>query len=295
METNQSELKITIQILNEIIPFIKGKNNKTKKKIEKQTNTKININSQPEYQSLIEIIGNNSNNIEIAKSQIEKIIQNSKNHLRATHFISIPLNNSTIISNMQNLEQKIQSIYQENENTECNFSPTFLQKPEKLHLSLLLFRIVYKEDLEKMKEIFKKINLENLQLKNTKISIEKLGYFSNSENLNKTRIVFAKFAKESNPNSYEKIVQLHNILASTFKEQGFSFDQSQFNPHASIIYPRYDSKSKISTFDSNPIFIQDELRNFQFGEMFLEEIHLSSRFGINPVNGYYHSEEILKL
>ena len=94
------------------------------------------------------IIGSVQKRIIHAKRKIDKLIENSKNKLKFTHFISIPTNTGDIRENFIKFKEDVLKTC-DLETT--GFNENMFQKPEKLHLTICMLHLL--EELDQQKAI----------------------------------------------------------------------------------------------------------------------------------------------
>lgn len=92
------------------------------------------------------IIGTVQKRIIHAKRRIDKLIENSKNKLKFTHFISIPTNTNDIRRNFLTFKT---DVIENCDNESTGFHEGMFQRPEKLHLTISMLHLLDDTDQQK--------------------------------------------------------------------------------------------------------------------------------------------------
>lgn len=148
--------------------FIIGYKGSVKKKIETETNTSIivpKINSNHEeigmnlfciiflliylicfsylFIIFVEIVGKSRASVISCRRRIDLLIESSRNKIRFTHFISIPLNTEIIMRNFENLKSGILN-YSQHELD--GISDDIFVSSKKLHLTIGMLRLLNEKE-----------------------------------------------------------------------------------------------------------------------------------------------------
>ena len=141
-------------------------------------------------------------------NQENKNANNSNNKVK--YFLMIPLEQDDFISTFNNISEKLES------EKPTNFDQNLLQKPQKLHLTLVVLDI--NESKEKTEKI---INLMNSLLNEIKdilsgelfYNFEKFDVF---DSIKKAHVVFAKMIEDEN---YYKLKMMTNLIIKKLVEE----------------------------------------------------------------------------
>lgn len=109
---------------------------------------------------LLVIIGSVQKRIIHAKHKITKIIENYKNKVQYTHFISIPTNTDSIKKNFNKFKESVMK----NCDTETTgFNEGMFQKPEKLHLTICMLHLLDETDQQRAIETLNSCKTEIIE------------------------------------------------------------------------------------------------------------------------------------
>ncbi|XP_066597743.1 activating signal cointegrator 1 complex subunit 1 isoform X2 [Prorops nasuta] len=268
-----SRFKHTFYVPRSMLGYIIGAKHATRKKLESDTGTTIQI-PKHEENSNITIIGSYQKGITSARRKIDFIIENSRFKLDMTHFISIPVNNQDIMDNFESFKMEVINNCGKNSNSA---EENIFQKSKKLHLTICVFVLL--DDNEKEKLVNHFIDCEENIIKPAlektgPIKIKLQGIDCMNDDPTEVQVLYAKIVES------EKIQSLVNEIAESFSKTGVMKPNRGKNVklHVTLMNTKFlqeENQWRRIKFDASDILKQYE--NFYFGELTLNEIHLSKR------------------
>eukprot|EP01059_Diplonema_ambulator_P032544 TRINITY_DN6429_c0_g1_i1.p1 TRINITY_DN6429_c0_g1~~TRINITY_DN6429_c0_g1_i1.p1 ORF type:complete len:411 (+),score=129.56 TRINITY_DN6429_c0_g1_i1:46-1233(+) len=154
-ETGQYVLQMR-EVRPEYYKFIIGSKAATLQQLEKETGTSIKVpkTKKEEEAEGIVVRGLNERSVVDCKHRIDYIVEKSRDKLPFTHFVGIPLDMGSLTPKVAHLLDDIKQNYA-NEKTKIH--PSVVQRPEKLHLTLLVLRLYNDEDLQRAARVLREI------------------------------------------------------------------------------------------------------------------------------------------
>ena len=152
--TGQYVLHLGNIVRPECYRFIVGSKGATLQQLEKDTGASITIPKTVKEQKIgIIIRGLNEQAVVSAKTRIDFIIESNKHKVPYTHFISIPLDMSSLLESTTSLVSGLKDDFV-SESSRVHSS--IFQRPEKLHLTVVMLRLYGDDDIKKATETLKK-------------------------------------------------------------------------------------------------------------------------------------------
>lgn len=146
----------------------------------------------------------------------------SKNKFPVRHFIMIPFEYSNFLESYKNFCETLKSY------NPSNFDEELLQKPSKLHISVLIFDL--KEDQQKINKvctILKEIQEEIKSISNGEITYKFSGYGA-FDSFKYARAVYGKMVED---NSYCKLEQIIDLVIKRLLKEGIIYESELKNLH----------------------------------------------------------------
>ena len=146
----------------------------------------------------------------------------SKNKFPVRHFIMIPFEDSNFLESYKNFCETLKSY------NPSNFDEELLQKPSKLHISVLIFDL--KEDQQKINKvctILKEIQEEIKSISNGEITYKFSGYGA-FDSFKYARAVYGKMVED---NSYCKLEQIIDLIIKRLLKEGIIYESELKNLH----------------------------------------------------------------
>jgi len=142
--------KISLSIPNAFFKYIIGSRGDTKKRLEHETKTRIQIPGRGQDGDVV-ITGNDSRSVLSAKNRIDLIVSSKRWREPITHFISIPLCSDHIQEKFEKFREEILS----NFTSIHNVDQTIFQKPTRLHLTICTLVLLNETEVEQAKTVFR--------------------------------------------------------------------------------------------------------------------------------------------
>lgn len=219
-----------------------------------------------------------------------------RSKLQFTHFLSIPFITNEIKSSFSHFKEKIL-----NDKGIFGISESLFQNPLKLHLTITTLALMDDEDravaatyLQDCKEM-----IVDPILQGSPLQVEMKGVDIMNDDPSAVDVLYGKVESK-------ELQQIANNVADYFVERGF-IQESHENVklHVTLINSLFlandDAVEKDSlpkeqrgervTFDASKIL--KDFKDFNFGSITIQEIHLSQRYSKGS-NGYYEATGILK-
>ena len=106
IENENGRFLASFHVASAFFAIIIGKKATTKKRIESETKTKINIPRQGVENEDIIVSGNTKNSVATACNRIDSIVSSARQRQGFTHFISIPMNHPDMQASFQSFKVK---------------------------------------------------------------------------------------------------------------------------------------------------------------------------------------------
>eukprot|EP01063_Lacrimia_lanifica_P041097 TRINITY_DN9494_c0_g1_i1.p1 TRINITY_DN9494_c0_g1~~TRINITY_DN9494_c0_g1_i1.p1 ORF type:complete len:405 (+),score=153.25 TRINITY_DN9494_c0_g1_i1:76-1290(+) len=183
------------EIRPEFYKFIVGAKKSMLSQLETETGCSISIPKTKKEEEEVGIVvrGLREQSVIDAKTQIDYIVERSREKIPFTHFVSIPLDTSSIMPETKKL---LGGIVEKFAGAGSDIEPGMVQRAEKVHLTVAMLRIYNEEDRTKaintlrkcegvLKKLFTaqdKIHLRGLDCMNNDTSKVHVGYICVEEN-----------------------------------------------------------------------------------------------------------------
>ena len=146
----------------------------------------------------------------------------SKNKFPVRHFIMIPFEDSNFLESYKNFCETLKSY------NPSNFDEELLQKPSKLHISVLIFDLKeHQQKINKVCTILKEIQEEIKSISNGEITYKFSGYGA-FDSFKYARAVYGKMVED---NSYCKLEQIIDLVIKRLLKEGIIYESELKNLH----------------------------------------------------------------
>lgn len=272
-----------------------GTKGNTRRRLEQETSTTILVPKMGSKDSIIVIKGNTKKNVVSAKNRLDLIMIAGRSKQQSTHFLSVAFTTDEIKNNFIKFRTQVL-----NDSEVFGLNESFFQKPEKLHLTIAMLvlldnqdRVIAAEHLQDCKEM---IIDRILQKGSLKVQMTGLDYMNDDPS--SVDVLYAKIISED-------LQIIANEIAEYFASRGFIQRNDNVKLHVTLInslfgdsdeavetFEKQDRKlNQRKTFDASKIL--KKFKDFHFGTLSINEIHLSQRYSKSS-NGFYESTGILK-
>uniref|UniRef100_A0A1B6FIS2 K Homology domain-containing protein n=1 Tax=Cuerna arida TaxID=1464854 RepID=A0A1B6FIS2_9HEMI len=267
---------------------IRGQN---KKRLEDETKTIIKVPRQPQDLDIV-ITGSNKRDVAAARRRIEMTIMSYRSKQQATHFISIPMVNPEVKAKFIEFKDIVLKDYRTRGVDESIF-----QNPEKLHLTLCT--MVLNDNFErseavKVMESCKRDVIDPM-LQGNSITILLSGIEYMNDDPTEVDVLYAKVHAD------DILQRLVDSIVDYLSNAGLIDKQfERVKLHVTIMNTLFRDSRKESTgkyktretFNVAPML--EVFRDFPFGEVTIDTIHLSTRFSTSST-GYYQDTTQISL
>lgn len=295
---NGRKFQLKVHVPQEFHSQIIGTKGNTKRRLEQETGTQIQVPKIGSKDTNVVVKGSSKKDVVSAKNRLDLIIIAGRAKHQFTHFLSVPFGTQEVKSNFARFKQEILS------NPDIHgVDESLFQKPEKLHLTILMLvlldnqdRVIAAEYLQDCKEILVEPILRGGAMK---VKLAGLDYMNDDPSA--VDVLYAKVESD-------ELQEISNGIAQYFQQCGFvQLKQDSVKLHVTLMNSRFaDSDdaaekdenidqrdgNKRATFDASKIL--KTYKDFYFGSLTVNEIHLSQRYSKGS-NGYYESTGVLKL
>jgi activating signal cointegrator complex subunit 1 len=296
------EIKCELWVAKCFHKYIFGKEAKVKERIERKTSAKIIIPYKSDKSQII-IIKGNKQSVKSAEREINLIIDENRPNVDFTHFVSIPFNLKTIRDRFKQFREEVMN------NKECvrsqGFDESLFESSYKLHLTIAPLLLTNESEKSLASQVLNECYenfLKTSVIKDKQIRVRVKGIDCMNDDPTQVHVIYAKITDLSQNNSFQIII---NDIFSHFEGTKLMTRSHQFErldpnkkikPHITLMntkrrklaksdaYSRNDRKRE--AFDATAIL--DNFKDFDFGEVSLESIQISVRYGRDDgKDGYY--------
>lgn len=252
-----------------------GPKGAVKKRMEYETKCKVNI-PRMGVEGPVEVVGLTRDDVISCRQRIDMIVQSAKMKMKPTHFIGVPFQSESLLAKYKEFCAALDNY------TIPGFTPDMLTSPQKLHVTFNTMVLLDDKDRQRATELFK-VFIEKESLKNIPVTIQGLNSFQLNK-LNKCYVLYADVQSDA-------LQELGDRIYSEFIRNGLSVKEHGRDTvamHMTLIKGKNGA-----SFDCEQMF--NGLRDFSFGTITVNEIHLSQMSTVDPDTGYYKATSIIPL
>ncbi|XP_033327476.2 activating signal cointegrator 1 complex subunit 1 [Megalopta genalis] len=276
-----SRFKHTFHVAKAFFPFIIGSKHLMRKKLEADTKTSIQIPKVGQDGDIV-IIGFHPKGIITARRRIDMLITAARRNLDYTHFLSIPLNEGSIIMKYMAFKN---DVLKSSEKTSRGIDETIFQIPSKLHITIGMLKLFDDAERERATQALddcKEHIIKPAMEKYGQIHICLEGLSIMNDDPTETKVLYARVIDENN-----SLQEIANEIANYYASIDL-IDRKQENVllHVTLMNTRYKNETKrgpYETFDATDILKAHE--HTKFADTTLKQIHISQLH--TDCNGYY--------
>eukprot|EP00118_Oscarella_pearsei_P001944 m.8956 g.8956 ORF g.8956 m.8956 type:complete len:344 (+) comp20998_c0_seq2:30-1061(+) len=283
VEQTKSGFRISIDVPSEFLKFIIGKKGDTKRKIERETKTRIQIPDRGSEGDIV-ISGPDKLGVTSAHSRIEVLVESARMRQPWTHFLSIPLTTELVQSRFAEFKNQVLETCENVQSVDC----TIFQNPAKLHLTIGTLKLFGRQDEEKAIELLR-ASLDSIIKDSNVIHLQGLEYMNDDP-----REVDVLYAVIHDSKWLQKIA---DELVDVFTRAGLMEQEwDRVKLHATLMNSKFrkgDADDAIvmemrshhrgrsrESFDA--VAILETFKGFSFGDVPFETIHISERHSQGP-------------
>lgn len=285
-----SKFKHTFSVPKQFFPHIIGAKHAVRQKLENDTKTSIQIPRMGQDGD-ITITGSDRKGIISARNRIDLLVEASRDKVKGTHFLSIPLNEGHVIMKFNSFKNDVLQNFGE---TARGVDNIIFQTASKLHLTIGMLHLFDDADKQRAVEALdycKETIINPIIEQHGQINIRLQGIkIMNNDSANAT-VLYATVA-----NAEEALQELADRIANHYTDIGLlKKERDQIKLHVTLMNTKFQMKneehskrykSKKITFDATEILKAHE--DTFFGEVTLKQIHISE-LGTIGDNGYYQA------
>ncbi|ELP93009.1 hypothetical protein EIN_052040 [Entamoeba invadens IP1] len=258
--TNRTtDCHVYLSIPSSLHPQIIGKSGQNVQPIKEECQCRISFGSE-EDNDLVRVEGTDEKLVKEALKRLEAITIQAFDIVRKTHFIYLPFKSHDLLKQIENFQEVLVK-------TE-NLNPTYLQRPEALHLTLQTLDIATEDQLNVAKKLLDSMSdriYEILKSQPLIFDFSGIGIFGTSKN---ARVMFVK-AKPNNPEAMDLIVEeIKKVFGKLYK-----FPE-ELNIHLTIYNTNKLKDGQQITFNAEEIL--NKYSGKGFGKYRAETIELAS-------------------
>ena len=288
-----TKFKHTFHVARSFFPFIIGSKNTSRKRLEAETRTVIQIPNIGHDGDVV-IIGHDRKGVITARRRINLLIAASRKRLTYTHFLSIPLNEGHVIMKFNMFKNDVLT---NSGKTSKGVDETIFQIPSKLHLTLGVLTLLDDAEINQaiealnyckehvVKPLIKKYGQIQIRIKGTEIM---------NDDPTDAKVLYARIS-----NTNEALQEIVDTITDHYADIGIlRKERDKVKLHVTLMNTSFKlhneelSNKTRGSFDATEIMKAHE--NTCFGEVPLKQIHLSQRHTISS-NGYYQATAKISL
>ncbi|XP_028741968.1 activating signal cointegrator 1 complex subunit 1 isoform X1 [Peromyscus leucopus] len=276
---------------------IVGKRGDTKKKIEVETKTSINV-PKPGHGGEIVITGQHRNGVISARTRVDVLLDTFRRRQPFTHFLAFFLNEVEV----QERFLKFQKEVLEKCSMDRGVDSSIFQNPKKLHLTIGMLVLLSEQEIQQTYETLQHCKEEFINdISGGKpLEAEMAGIEYMNDDPGMVDVLYAKVHMKDGSN---KLQELADRVLERFQELGLTVKEwNSVKLHATVMNtlfrkdPNAEGRYNLYTADGKYIFKEREsfdgrnilkkFENFYFGSLKLNSIHISQRFTVDSFGNY---------
>ncbi|XP_062989059.1 activating signal cointegrator 1 complex subunit 1 isoform X2 [Elgaria multicarinata webbii] len=254
VEETERGYQCAVDVPSPLYKYIIGKKGETKKKLETETRTSINI-PKPGVEGEIVITGQHRNGVISARTRIDVLVESFRKKQPFTHFLSFALNQVAVQEKFLQFKKEVL----EKCSNDYGVSSSLFQNPAKLHLTIGTLVLLNEQEIQKAQELLQRCKEDFAELQ-----------------LIADRLMDRFVASGLMMKEWDRVKLHATVMNTIFRKDPSAEEQS--NRTAGKSFKERES------FDGRKILKLFE--NFYFGEVQLNSVYLSQRFSTDS-SGYY--------
>ncbi|KAK3576538.1 hypothetical protein CHS0354_018044 [Potamilus streckersoni] len=294
IEETDNGYKLTLsEVPSTFFKFIIGKKGETKKKIETETRTRIQIPPMGKEGDIV-ITGHDRKGVLSAKTRIDLLTNSARQKEQFTHFLSIPVTSANIKVAMEDFKMDVL--------VQCDgdrgLDQTIFQNPDKLHLTLATLVLLNEKEINQALEVLRRCqqDLVNPILKGEPLHCHVRGLEYMNDDPAEVDVLYAKVDDDS-----DRLQMLVDRIVDSFA--GNNLMQHQYDRvklHITVMNTIFrkdpsgttqapQRQKNRGTRERESFFATNILKKFgdyNFGDYHINTVHLSQRYSTGP-EGYY--------
>ncbi|CAF0729529.1 unnamed protein product [Rotaria sp. Silwood1] len=293
-----------------------GKNAENKQKIEQDTNAQIIFPRRDEI-GTVKIRSRTKANVQSARTRIELIIDRNRQMQPFTHFLSIPICQSSSSSLLKNFKQKYEE-FKKNVLEQCSnergITNELFQQVNKLHLTIATFVLLSKSEINFIKDILqectKTLLKQFMPTDKERFIVQLKGLEFMNDDPSFVDVLYAKvqLIDQTNANRLQNFLDRlsEELLNTGLMKQKFEriklhvtlMNSLLRKDDTGILEAQKTARGRVKNQERESFDAKNILRLFgqyDFGQIELNELHLSIMHEPDRQTGYYGCETKLLL
>lgn len=287
-----------------------GKNAENKQKLEQDTNTEL-IFSRRDTIGTVKVRGRTKANVQSARTRIEIAIDRNRQMQPFTHFLSIPIcqSSSSSTTDLKNKYNEFKKNVLEQCSTERGITNELFQQPNKLHLTIGTFVLLSQSEIDFIKdtlqECTKNLLRQFMPTDKEKFLVQIKGLEFMNDDPSFVDVLYAKvqLTDKINSNRLQNFLDRLNeeLLNTGLMKQKFEriklhvtlMNSLLRKDDTGILEAQKTARGRVKNHERESFDAKNILRlfgQFNFGEIELNELHLSIMHQPDRQTGYYGCE-----
>jgi activating signal cointegrator complex subunit 1 len=282
-----------------------GKNSENKQKLEQETNTQIVFPRRDEF-GTVKIRSRTKAHVQSARTRIEIAIDRNRQMQPFTHFLSIPICQSSSSTNLKQKYEEFKKNVLEQCSNERGITNELFQQPNKLHLTIGTFVLLSKSEINYIQETLhdcSKTLLKQFMPTDKErfiVQLKGLKYMNDDPSFVDVLYAKVKLIDQTNSNRLQNFLdRLNEELVNTgLMKQKFeriklhvTLMNSLFRKDdTGILEAQKTARGRVKNQERESFDAKNIIRlfgQFDFGQIELNELHLSIIHEPDRKTGYY--------
>uniref|UniRef100_A0A8C5HZ57 K Homology domain-containing protein n=1 Tax=Gouania willdenowi TaxID=441366 RepID=A0A8C5HZ57_GOUWI len=294
IEQTDKGYRCSIDVPSVLYKYIIGKKGETRKRLEFDTKTSINIPKQG-VEGQIVITGSTKGSVSSAVTRVEVLVESFRRKQPFTHFLSFPLNDTKIQEGFLKFKDEVLEQCAEDH----GIDGSIFQNPAKLHLTVGTLALLNDTEVRKACEHLQECQTFIREISEGKpLELEVSGIEYMNDDPGMVDVLYAKVNMKDGSNKLQEIadrlveyfvsvglmvrewdrVKLHGTVINTvFRKDSTVEDSGVKGRHPMSEREAFDARNILKIFGA-----------FYFGELALNTVLLSQRYS-SDCTGYYSS------
>ena len=282
-----------------------GKSAENKQKLEQETSTQIFFPRRDEI-GMVKVRGRTKGNVQSARTRMELIIDRNRQTQSLTHFLSLPICQSLTSKNIKDKYDEFQKNILEQCADERGVNKDLFQQANKLHLTITTFVLLSKSEIDFIKDTLEECSQELLrQLMPTdrerfRVQIKGLEFMNDDPSFVDVLYAKVQLVEKTQSNRLQNFLdrlneELSNTGLTKQKFERLKLHVTLMNSllrkdDTGILEAQKTARGRVKNPERESFDAKKILRLFgqyDFGEVELDELHLSVMHDPDRQTGYY--------
>ncbi|XP_041968306.1 activating signal cointegrator 1 complex subunit 1 [Aricia agestis] len=291
LQMNNNRYYVNLHVPKHYLGAIIGKKGAVRMRLQHETKTDIKIPRMGDNKD-VTIYGPSASNVKAARRKINMIVMSSRLRQRPTHFISIPLNKTNIISNFETFKKDVLQDFKDMEDT-------LFIRSSKLHVTIGVMCLMDNEERTSASKLFTetkdKIIMPYIR-DYLPLRVRVQGITNMNDDPSATHVLYARVCEQDAPPG--TLQTLVDAVSQYFQKAGLmrrEHDRDNVKIHATLMNSKYraeaqdsgeddSSRPKRQPFDASKILAK--YADYDFGVAEVTGMHLSQHHSMGE-DGYY--------